>query len=58
MNPGDIVATRNGGKWRVRSVTSSGLVTAEHLNTGVVSHFDRELLTVVERHPGGPGAAA
>lgn len=37
--PGDIVTARDGSKWCVIAVERT-VVRAEHIATGVVSHFD------------------
>lgn len=44
MSPGDIVISPNGGLWVVISA-SADIVRAEHIDTGVVSHFDIDDLT-------------
>lgn len=55
LNPGDVCRAPQGTLWRVRTIEKSGLVIAEHIDTGTVSHFDAETLTIWERHPGGAG---
>lgn len=56
MTPGSIVAVKGsttGMKWRVVRVEASGLVIAEDVDAGTVSHFDATHLVVVEPWPGG-----
>ena len=48
--PGDIVLARDGSKWRVIAVERT-VVRAEHVDTGVVTHFDREQLTRLGAYP-------
>ena len=50
----DIVTARDDSKWRVIAVERT-VVRAEHVDTGVVSHFHADDLALIERHPGGAG---
>lgn len=53
LSEGDIAMTKAGRKWRV--IDQNGdVVQAEEVETFVVSHFHRDDLTVIEKHPGGP----
>ena len=47
---GDITLTQNRQKWRVLHVAHT-IIRAEHVDTGVVAHFDREQLTRYEAYP-------
>ena len=47
---GDIALTPDRQKWRVLHVTHT-IIRAEHVDTGVVAHFDREQLTRYEAYP-------
>lgn len=51
--PGDIVESPAGRKWRVLTVTND-IVRAREVETGTVSQLDATTLTIRERHPGGP----
>lgn len=52
--PGDIVESPAGRKWRVIAV-SHDIVRAQEVETGTVSQHDTTTLTIRERHPGGAG---
>ena len=53
LNEGDIAQSKAGRKWRV--IDQNGdVVQAEEVETFMVSHFHRDDLTVIEKHPGGP----
>ena len=47
---GDIALTPDRQKWRVLHVAHT-IIRAEHVDTGVVAHFDREQLTRYEAYP-------
>ena len=47
---GDIALAPDRQKWRVLHVTHT-IIRAEHVDTGVVAHFDREQLTRYEAYP-------
>ena len=47
---GDIVTARDGSKWRVIAVERT-VVRAEHIATGVVSHFEHDALRRYEPYP-------
>ena len=51
LGEGDVARAPQGALWRVRTIEKSGLVIAEHVDTGVVAHFDRERLTRYEAYP-------
>ena len=48
--PGDIVTARDDSKWRVIAVERT-VVRAEHIATGVVSHFEHDALRRYEPYP-------
>ena len=50
---GDIARSTEGRLWRVTDVRGE-IVQAEDVDTHVVTHFRADVLTVVEKHPGGP----